>query len=254
MQESVAALPSLPTTIPRAGWPLTHRRFECCQELVPCRRKTVCAPAHTARKRLSIPQTRFRPDDVQRQRSTASPRPSQPSPRKTCAPQAADDVRAISRELPQQAATIIFDHQDDRPLIEPVMPQRDPPAIKIAGISRVQWVERRFEAIGVEPGQLSLMNAILERGQHDFWREGQRRHDGPRRECDLVGTVAGVAGLPARGLSFTGGSLLLLTVDRLWSALHTSRQCSTWDPAAGAVTSAWRATDRICRSPFSAPR
>ena len=38
-------------------------------------------------------------------------------------PQPADNVRAVSHQLPQQAASIAFDHQNNRPLIEPVVPR-----------------------------------------------------------------------------------------------------------------------------------
>lgn len=47
------------------------------------------------------------------QPDTIEPRPTESS----------SDVRAFPHELPQQPCTMILDHQDDRPLIEPEMPR-----------------------------------------------------------------------------------------------------------------------------------
>src|ERR1019366_9497746 len=102
--------------------------------------------------------------------------------------QAAGDVWAVSHQLPQQSGPIIFDHQNDRPLIKPVMPRRHP-AMWVAGLSRVRRVERRFEAVRIQLGQFSLVYEIVERGQHDLGCERQRRHYGPRCDGSVVGSV-----------------------------------------------------------------
>ena len=47
----------------------------------------------------------------------------QPAPAKTCPAQAAADVGAVAHQLPQPSGPIVFDHQHDRPLIEPEMPR-----------------------------------------------------------------------------------------------------------------------------------
>ena len=64
--------------------------------------------------------------------------------------QAGYDRGAVSRQLPQQARTIVFDHQHNGPLIKPEVPRRYPPSVRIAGFSRVGWIKGRFETVGIE--------------------------------------------------------------------------------------------------------
>ena len=49
--------------------------------------------------------------------------PSQPTVRETRLPQTARDERTAFHQSPQQSAAMVFDHQDDRPLVESEMPR-----------------------------------------------------------------------------------------------------------------------------------
>src|ERR1019366_4617892 len=68
------------------------------------------------------------------------------------------------------------------------MPRRHP-AVRVAELSGIRRVERRFEAVWVQLGQFSLVYAVVERGQHDLGCERQRRRYGPRCDGSVVGSV-----------------------------------------------------------------
>src|SRR6204780_951343 len=98
---------------------------------------------------------------------------SKPPPGKPREPQAPNDVWAVPHQSPQETTAIVFNHQDNRTLIKPLMPGRYPPAIGIAGHPWVRLVERRFEAVRIQLCQFSLVNAMVDGGQHDLGRERQ---------------------------------------------------------------------------------
>lgn len=102
--------------------------------------------------------------------------------------QAADDIWTVPHQLPQQARTIIFNHQYDRPFVEPVIP-RGYPAIAIAGSVRMGGIERRLEAVATDFFQIDLVSEVLDRRQYDFRREWQRRDDGPGRDGAVIRPV-----------------------------------------------------------------
>src|ERR1022692_1173559 len=81
------------------------------------------------------------------------------------------------------------------------MPGRYPPAIGIARHPWVGLVEGRFESVRVQLCQFSLVNAMVDGGQHDLWRERQSCHQRPRREGSVVRPVWHAAACVIKKLS-----------------------------------------------------
>jgi hypothetical protein len=95
---------------------------------------------------------------------------SQPAAGKPRSTQAAGEVWTPLHQLPQQARTVVFDHQHDRALVEPKMPRRYP-AVGTARFDRERRIERRLESVPVGRRELGLVDAVAEDRQHDFGRE-----------------------------------------------------------------------------------
>ena len=55
-------------------------------------------------------------------------------------------MRAFPHQSPDQAGTVVFDHHDDRPLVEAVVPFRDP-SFGLVLVRPERWVEAAFEAV-----------------------------------------------------------------------------------------------------------
>ena len=113
---------------------------------------------------------------------------SEPPPSKPRSPQANSQIRAAPHEPPQKASAMVFDHQNDRPLVEPEMPRRHP-CFGIAGFLGKGRIKGRLETVRVRLGQFGLVNTVAEHRQDDLGRERQRRHDRPRRDGAVVRSV-----------------------------------------------------------------
>src|SRR3712207_6669236 len=116
----------------------------------------------------------------------------QPPARKPRAAEAADDVRVPLHEIPQQSRSIILDHEEDRPLVdpevvavEPAAPGHnpavlDPTAELVRRIERVEKAVLREEIGPVRPAH------VLEGRDRDLRRERHRPADRRRCECAVV--------------------------------------------------------------------
>src|SRR5438093_6379810 len=66
-----------------------------------------------------------------------------------CRPaQSRHNVGATAHDVPDQAGTVVLDHEDDWALVDPEMAGRDPPARRTVR-HRVRLVERRLETVAI---------------------------------------------------------------------------------------------------------
>src|SRR5688572_13944557 len=84
--------------------------------------------------------------------------------------QAADDVRTVAHQTPDEPRQRVLDHQYDRTLIDSVIALGDPGILALAVDGRVQAAEESVTA----PHPRILGYEIPHRRQHDLRREGER--------------------------------------------------------------------------------
>ena len=72
----------------------------------------------------------------------------QPASVEPCSTQACDQIRAASHQLPDEAAPVVFCHQNSRPFVESEVPWRYP-TVGISVCRRIRRIKRRFEAVSV---------------------------------------------------------------------------------------------------------
>jgi len=70
----------------------------------------------------------------------------QPTPSKTRLAQSSHDRLASTHDVPEQARPVVFDHQNDRPLVDAEVIGANPPS-RVAVFDYVGLIERRFEPV-----------------------------------------------------------------------------------------------------------
>src|ERR1043166_532356 len=112
----------------------------------------------------------------------------QPAATETGAAQSLHEVGARSHQPPDKVCPEIFDHQNDWPLVDSVMPGRSPTAITI----RKGGIKSGFESIRMIDTHVHIIK-IFERRQNYFGREWQRCDHGPRRQRAVIRTIGHAA-------------------------------------------------------------
>src|SRR5438034_6722258 len=109
---------------------------------------------------------------------------SEPAAFKACPAQTVLDVRAVAEKLPEQARRKIFDHENNRALIDSIM-MRGNPAAKVRRVARESHVKSGFEPVGVRFFNLQRMKVTNGR-EYDLGREWKRCDRSPRRDSAIV--------------------------------------------------------------------
>jgi hypothetical protein len=88
-----------------------------------------------------------------------------------CAAKAAYDVPTIPDAFPDELGLEILNHQNNRTLIQPEYPRRDP-AVWISACVRVSWIKTGGETIRTSPFQIETFNGVTDSVDYDLGREG----------------------------------------------------------------------------------
>src|SRR4029453_17892912 len=88
-------------------------------------------------------------------------------------------------DVPEQACSVVLDHEHDRPLIDSEVIRRDPPTRRTI-LDNKRLIERRFEPVFPLLSQVHLTK-IRYAGYNDFRSKRQRSNDNPRRDSTVVG-------------------------------------------------------------------
>ena len=112
-------------------------------------------------------------------------------PSKAGAAQAGQHRHAPAHDVPEQARAVVLDHQHHRPLVDPEVVRRNPPAGR-AIVHRERRVERGLEPVPgrhpqVHPGEMA------HRRDDDLRSEGERGDHDPRGDGTVVRAERGAA-------------------------------------------------------------
>src|SRR5688500_12069292 len=125
--------------------------------------------------------------DVQAGQLYFSWRLSKPTTGKTSSMKSAHEGLAAAHQAPDQSRSVVFDHHDDRSLIEGEMRIRNPAVLVPvrAAEGRVDAACQTVLAVHLR----KLFERVQRRWQYDFRRKRQRCDDGPRRQRAIVRPV-----------------------------------------------------------------
>src|SRR6185437_12837700 len=117
---------------------------------------------------------------------------SQPPASEPSSPQPRSDVRRSARDVPDQFCAVVFDHERNRPLIDPEVIRCYPPAGR-AIRHCIGLVKRRLEAVALRHAEVELGHGANRR-DNDLRSERQGRHYNPRCQRSVVRAKGRAAG------------------------------------------------------------
>jgi len=94
-----------------------------------------------------------------------------PTTAKTSPAKPHDEIGALAHKMPEKARSVIFDHQDDWPLVETIVEWGYPRLRRIGSVGK-SGVEGGSEAVWIFLAQLQLLE-VLKRRQHDLRCKGE---------------------------------------------------------------------------------
>src|SRR5690349_8559848 len=170
----------------------------------------------------------------------------QPPARKTGALQAATNVRILAHDPPDEIVAIVFDHRDDRALVDADIVAGDPAEARhemaaleryVVGKARVERVEESVRRIDL---RTELIVHVLDRRYDDFRSERQRSGSGRRRDGAVVERI-GESRAACRVVAERARLASVILLRRRWSVARGQ------SPDVFAVElPAHRIGDRIC--------
>ena len=95
----------------------------------------------------------------------------QPTPSKTRLAQSSHDRLASTHDVPEQARPVVFDHQNDRPLVDAEVIGANPPS-RVTVFDYVGLIERGFEPIKTRHAEVHSPE-VSDRRNDDLGRERQ---------------------------------------------------------------------------------
>src|ERR1700726_3057943 len=90
------------------------------------------------------------------------------------------DVWACLDAFPDQLRLEVFNHQNDRTLIQAENPRRYP-AVLISGRIGIGWIETGVESVRAAPLQIETLDGVADRVDHNLGRERKRGDYRPGR-------------------------------------------------------------------------
>src|SRR5665213_70024 len=103
----------------------------------------------------------------------------QPAVAKACSPKAFHDVATSPHGFPDKLRLKVFNHQDNRTLIQAEEPRRHPAMHIRTGVG-IGWIKTGIEPIRAAPFQAKPFDGVPDGLEYDLRREGKRSHYRPR--------------------------------------------------------------------------
>ena len=110
---------------------------------------------------------------------------SKPTSAKTRPAKPFDDGTAFADRFPNQLRGVVFDHKNDRALIQAEDPRRYP-AIRVPVFFRIGRIETGVESVGTALFQIQALYGVTESLHDNLGRERKRSRDCPGRDRTII--------------------------------------------------------------------